>query len=111
MDVLRRNRPTGPTASCLASDHRGARSTSDHGKVRNFNSWNLDLRYVWRFTRGSELVALYRNSISSDNNEADISFGDNLNNLLEQPFGHLLSIKVIYFLDYNNIKTWLKKVS
>ncbi len=75
----------------------------------NFNSWNLDLRYVWQFTRGSELVALYRNSIQSDDDRSYLSFGENLRDLLEQPNGHLLSIKVIYFLDYNNVKRWMKK--
>ena len=75
----------------------------------NFNSWNLDLRYVWQFTRGSELVALYRNSIQSDDDRSYLSFGENLGDLLEQPNGHLLSIKLIYFLDYNNIKRWVKK--
>jgi len=75
----------------------------------NFNSWNLDLRYVWQFARGSELVALYRNSIQSDNDQSYLSFGENLSNLLEQPTGNLLSIKLLYYLDYNNAKSWFKK--
>ena len=75
----------------------------------NFNNWNLDLRYVSQFTRGSELVALYRNTIENQNDRSYLSFGENLSELLDQPYGHLLSIKVIYFLDYNNVKSWLKK--
>ncbi len=75
----------------------------------NFNNWNLDLRYVWQFTRGSEFVALYRNSIQSEDDKSDLSFGENLSDLLEQPNGHLLSIKLIYYLDYNNLKHWVKK--
>ncbi len=75
----------------------------------NFNSWNLDLRYVWQFARGSELVALYRNSIQSDNDQAYLSFGENLSNLLDQPTGNLISIKLLYYLDYNNAKSWFKK--
>ena len=31
----------------------------------NFNSWNLDLNYIWQFTPGSQLIAFYRNSIFS----------------------------------------------
>ena len=81
----------------------------DEDNDLNFNNWNLDLRYVWQFTRGSELVALYRNSIQSEDNRSDLSFGENLTDLLEQPNGHLLSIKLIYFLDYNNVKRWVKK--
>ncbi len=81
----------------------------DENKDLNFNSWNLDLQYVWQFTRGSELVALYRNSIQSEDDRSDLSFGENLSDLLEQPNGHLLSVKLIYFLDYNNVKRWIKK--
>ena len=75
----------------------------------NFNNWNLDLRYVWQFTRGSEFVALYRNTIQNEDDQSDLSFGENLSDLLEQPYGHLLSIKLIYYLDYNNLKHWVKK--
>ncbi|MDN3644189.1 DUF5916 domain-containing protein [Lutimonas halocynthiae] len=75
----------------------------------NFNNWNLDLRYVWQFTRGSEFVALYRNTIQSEDDRSDLSFGENLSDLLEQPYGHLLSLKLIYYLDYNNLKHWIKK--
>lgn len=75
----------------------------------NFNNWNLDLRYVWQFTRGSEFVALYRNTIQSEDDRSALSFAENLSDLLEQPYGHLLSIKLIYYLDYNNLKHWIKK--
>jgi len=75
----------------------------------NFNNWNLDLRYVWQFTRGSELIALYRHSIQNEDDRSFLSFGENLSELLEQPSGHFLSIKLLYFLDYNNVKRWFKK--
>ena len=75
----------------------------------NFNNWNLDLRYIWQFTRGSELVALYRNSIHSENDRSYLSFGENLSEFLEEPNGHLLSVKLIYYLDYNNVKRWIQK--
>jgi hypothetical protein len=75
----------------------------------NFNSWNLDLRYVWQFTRGSELIALYRNSILDIDSESDLSFDDNISNLFDQPIGHSFSIKLIYYLDYNRAKSWFKK--
>jgi len=72
----------------------------------NFNSWNLDLRYVWRFTRGSELVALYRNSILNEDELSQLSYQDNISNLFDQPFGQSFSIKIVYYLDYNRAKNW-----
>ena len=73
----------------------------------NFNSWNLDLRYIWQFSRGSELVVLYRNSIFNSDDQSHLSFSNNLNNLFKQPLQQNLSIKWVYYLDYNKIKTWL----
>jgi hypothetical protein len=86
----------------------GSLSENDYNELNdlNFNSWNLDLRYIWQFTRGSELVALYRNSILNEDNMSQLSFGDNISNLFDQPFGQSFSIKIVYYLDYNQIKNW-----
>ncbi|RUA09398.1 MAG: hypothetical protein DSY82_05895 [Flavobacteriia bacterium] len=71
----------------------------------NFNSWNLDLRYIWEFSRGSQLVVLYRNSILDFNHKSDHSFQENISDLFDQPFGHTISAKFIYFLNYNNMRS------
>lgn len=81
--------------------------TGDHDL--NFTSWNLDLRYIWQFARGSEMVALYRNSIIDFNEVSEGSFEDNIANLFDQPIGHSFSIKVIYYLDYNRARSWFRK--
>ena len=73
----------------------------------NYNIWNLDLSYNWEFAPGSQLVALYRNSIFNSDEMADLSFSQNLNNLFKQPKTNIFSIKLIYYLDYNNVKRWL----
>jgi hypothetical protein len=77
----------------------------------NFHSWNFDLRYVWVFSRGSELVVLYRNSLLDAENEqgqSEENYFNNVSNLFDQPFGHSFSVKLVYFLDYNQIRTWVK---
>ena len=91
----------------LEDDGTLTESTYNEENDLNFNSWNLDLRYVWEFARGSELVALYRNSILNFGSDANLSYQDNIGNLFDQPLGQSFSIKVIYFLDYNQVKTWL----
>ncbi|PCH52159.1 MAG: hydrolase, partial [Flavobacteriaceae bacterium] len=73
----------------------------------NFNSWNFDVRYIWQFTRGSELVVLYRNSIFNEDNQSQLSFSNNLNNLFQQSLQQNLSIRLVYYLDYNKLKSWL----
>ncbi len=73
----------------------------------NFNSWNLDLNFNWEFAPGSQLIALYRNQIFNQNDQSQLNFTDNLNDLFKEDISHNFSIKLIYFLDYNQVKTWL----
>ena len=73
----------------------------------NFNSWNFDIRYIWQFTRGSELVVLYRNSIFNEDDQSQLSFSNNLNNLFQESLQQNLSVRLVYYLDYNKVKTWL----
>ena len=89
-------------------EENGELSNSDYTDNHdlNFNSWNLDLRYVWRFARGSELVALYRNSILNEDELSQLSYQDNISNLFDQPIGQSFSIKIVYYLDYNRAKNW-----
>ncbi len=73
----------------------------------NFNIWNLDLSYTWQFAPGSQLVALYRNTIFNEDDLSDLNFGENLDNLFKEPVRHNFSIKFIYYLDYNKLRSWL----
>ena len=72
----------------------------------NYNSWNLDLNYIWEFAPGSQLIAFYRNTINpnSDFAPANINFFDNLNRLFDEKMQHTFSLKFIYFIDYNKLK-------
>ena len=84
---------TGHTVDNISSDPN-----------RNFNIWNLDLSYEWQFAPGSQLIALYRNQLFDSSSQSEDSFGESLSNLFDQDMAHTFSVKMIYFLDYNNIK-------
>ncbi|KAB1153437.1 hypothetical protein F7018_16520 [Tenacibaculum aiptasiae] len=79
---------------------------SDNHDV-NFNSWNLDLNYVWQFAPGSQLIAFYRNSISNFNDNANQTFFNNLDSLFDEANRHTFSVRLVYFIDYNNLKNIL----
>jgi len=74
----------------------------------NFNIWNLDLSYRWRFAPGSEMTLLYRNRISNFDNQGTINFSDSLNDLFMEPVGHNFSLRLTYFLDVNEGPQWFK---
>jgi len=70
----------------------------------NFNSWNIDLNYFWQFAPGSQLIAFYRNSIFSVNENTGQGFFSNLDNLFNEPKQHIFSLRLVYFIDYNKVK-------
>lgn len=70
----------------------------------HFNIWNLDLRYTWRFAPASELSILYRNSVSVLNSQSDTTFFNSTDYLFKQDLKHLLSLKLVYYIDYNNLR-------
>lgn len=74
----------------------------------NFNIWNLDLSYQWRFAPGSEMILLYRNSVFNLDDRSYLTYSESLENLFQQPVRHNLSLRVVYYFDYNNVKNIFK---
>lgn len=70
----------------------------------NYNIWNFDLNYSLEFAPGSQLSLLYRNSIFSQGDNPDLSFTTNVKEMFKEPLYNQLSLKLIYYLDYNSIK-------
>jgi len=77
----------------------------------NFNTWNLDFSYSWQFAPGSQLSALYRNQLFNFSNASSDDYFDSLSSLFEQPIQHTFSLRLVYFIDYNNIKNVFNKKS
>ncbi|WP_347922916.1 DUF5916 domain-containing protein [Pontimicrobium sp. SW4] len=75
----------------------------------NFSTWNLDFSYSWQFAPGSLLTALYRNSLFNINSMSSDNYFDSLSTLFDQPIEHVFSLRIVYYIDYNNIKGLLKK--
>lgn len=74
-----------------------------------FNSWNLDFRYSWWFAPGSQLTLLYRNAVGNYLQESHIGLKDNFNRLFQEPMVNNISLKLTYYIDYNQAKHWFKK--
>lgn len=75
---------------------------------QTYNAWNVDLRYSWWFAPGSQLTLLYQNATQSYLDYSKINFKDNFTTLFNEPMINTLSLKVIYYIDYNQAKNWLK---
>lgn len=86
----------------------GTLAPSDYNAFRDnsFNSFNIDCIYRWRFAPGSDIFVIWKNSILGYHEELDTvrySYGRSLDQLFELPQRNSLSLKLIYYLDYQLI--------
>ncbi|NRD23480.1 carbohydrate binding family 9 domain-containing protein [Winogradskyella litoriviva] len=75
----------------------------------NFNTWNLDLSYTWQIAPGSFVTGLYRNQLFNRDNNAEDDYFESINTLFKEPIQHTFSLRLQYFLDYNNLKSVFSK--
>lgn len=84
--------------------YKGLDSYNNSLHNASFNIFNIDMVYRWRFAPGSDLFFVWKNSISKDSDDINKSYLFNLKNLLDAPQVNSFSLKVVYFLDYLDIK-------
>lgn len=83
----------------------GSLVVSDHSSDEdvNFNAFNIDMIFKWEFAPGSELSVAWKNAIYSENNQVDITFGENLKQTLKADQTNSISLKLLYYIDYNSL--------
>ena len=69
-----------------------------------FNVFNIDAVYSWQIAPGSFVNVVWKDAVQEVNNMVDMNFSENLNNVLSTEHQQNLSIRLIYFLDYTQIK-------
>lgn len=77
---------------------------------RNVNFFNIDMVYTWQFAPGSFLNIVWKNATQHNTNKVENGYFKNLGNTLDSDNNNNLSLKVIYFLDYLNLKKYSSKV-
>ena len=70
----------------------------------NFNSWNIDFSFSYQISPGSFLSLFWKNQLLSETNELEANFYNNIINTFDSPMLNSLSLKLTYYLDYNNLK-------
>jgi Domain of unknown function (DUF5916) len=69
-----------------------------------YNLFNLDLVYTWRFAPGSDIFITYKNNIVGANNTIEQRYFDDVAQLGRLPQTNSISFKLIYYIDYQNIR-------
>ncbi len=80
---------------------------------RNYNFFNIDMVYTWQFAPGSFVNVIWKNSISKVERGMetirDENYMSNISKTFQTPQTNDLTLKVIYFLDYQDIQHRFKK--
>ncbi|MBL0153035.1 MAG: carbohydrate binding family 9 domain-containing protein [Chitinophagaceae bacterium] len=72
---------------------------------QNYNAFNLDAVYTWQFAPGSFINIVWKNyNLPGPDQSTKLRYFKNLGNTLDQTHDNNLSLKVIYFLDYLQLK-------
>lgn len=84
----------------------GSLGASDYNDNHNvdFDAFNIDLIYRWRFAPGSDIFFVYKSNITAFDTQTSENYFDNFRDLWrDKPSNESLSLKVIYWLDYASI--------
>jgi len=70
---------------------------------QNYNAFTIDMIIRWNFAPGSELIVAWKNAAFAERDKVINSYWGNLHDTwLNQ--SNSLSFKVLYYIDYNNLK-------
>ena len=80
-------------------------SGDDFGNMYDgsYNFFNADLLFNWRFAPGSTLSISYKNIFENAGNEI-LTYSKNFDTVFNNPHTHTLSLKVLYYLDYLQLR-------
>jgi hypothetical protein len=70
----------------------------------SFNAFSIDMVYRWIFSPASELNIVWKNNIFTENSEPNLNFMNNLDRTLQADQLNSISLRIVYFLDYQQIK-------
>ena len=70
----------------------------------NFNAFNIDMTLKWVFAPGSELSFGWKNAILDDEQPFTRNYSKNIDILLHAPQTNTFSLRVLYYIDYNQLR-------
>lgn len=70
----------------------------------NSNYMTIDVVYNWQFAPGSSFLVTYKNSILTDSQITTRDYFSNLTGAFSDPQTNSISLKVLYYLDYQYLK-------
>ncbi len=70
----------------------------------SFNSFNIDMVFSWIFAPGSSFNLVWKNEITREKDIVSGNYFNNLDDTFQEPQLNNLSLKVLYYIDYQKLK-------
>jgi hypothetical protein len=86
-------------------------ATFINGADQNFNLFNIDMVYTWQFAPGSFINIVWKDAVEDFTRNVESNYFKNFSRTMDAPDNNNISLKVIYFLDYLQLKKIGKKKS
>ncbi|MBC7850779.1 MAG: hypothetical protein H7Y31_13645, partial [Chitinophagaceae bacterium] len=82
---------------------------------KNYNAFNIDVFYTWDFRLGSRIVLGYKNWVTPQydsfiNGVVYPDYADNAKQIFSIPHGNELTLRFIYFLNYQQLRDMKKSL-
>ncbi|HZH01267.1 MAG TPA: DUF5916 domain-containing protein, partial [Flavisolibacter sp.] len=76
------------------------------GRDQNFNLFNVDAFFTWDFRLGSRIILGWKNWLGNEEIDGvkNDTYFRNFNKVFDVSHGNEISLRVIYFLDYNQFR-------
>lgn len=87
----------------LSDDGRLKDLTQSDETGFNFNTYNMDLSFNWEFAPGSKLSFVWKNSVLTEEDNPSSRFFSNFSQTFHQPQLNNISLRFIYYIDYQSI--------
>ncbi|MEX1193250.1 MAG: DUF5916 domain-containing protein [Brumimicrobium sp.] len=75
-----------------------------HKYNTSFNAFSIDMVYRWIFSPASEINIVWKNNIFTEDSDSQIAYFQNLEQTLRTDQLNSISLRLVYFIDYLNIK-------
>ena len=94
----------------LQADGGLEKNNSFTGNVnQNYNAFNIDAVFTWQYAAGSFINLVWKNAAYDFNRDTNYGYFKNFDKTMQADDNNNLSLKVIYFLDYLQIKKWKRR--
>jgi Domain of unknown function (DUF5916)/Carbohydrate family 9 binding domain-like len=86
------------------SKYTGLSEKNERLNNTNFNLFNIDMVYTWRFAPGSDVILVWKNGINNQNRLTEDGYFTQFDRLFNAEQSNNFSLKVLYFIDYATLK-------